>query len=69
MYYSKDGLKGVLQIDGATVKFDEKNPRSNEFTVSSKSGMTMVMKAPSAEIKAVWVNALEAQVREGEREK
>ena len=63
MYYSKDGLKGVLQIDGATVRYDEKNARSFEFAVHSKSGMSMVMKAPSAEIKAVWLNALESQVR------
>ena len=40
LYYSGEVLKGVMQIDGATIKGDE---RTHELTVRSTSGVVLVL--------------------------
>jgi hypothetical protein len=48
-----------LQIDGATVKTEEK---SLEISLKSKSGVSVVVKTENLMIKQVWANAFEAQI-------
>lgn len=48
-----------LQIDGATVKTDEK---SLEISLRSKSGVSVVVKTDNLITKGVWANAFEAQI-------
>ena len=45
-----------LQIDGATVKTEEK---SLEISLKSKSGVSVVVKTENLMIKQVWANAFE----------
>jgi hypothetical protein len=48
-----------LQIDGATVKTEEK---SLVISLRSKSGVSVVVKTDNLMIKQVWANAFEAQI-------
>ena len=58
-YFDRETLKGSVKVDGAILKYDDK---SLELSIKSKSDVSMVLKAPSAETKMVWITALESQI-------
>ena len=58
-YYDKDILKGSIKLDGAIVKSHES---ANEITIKSKSGVTIVVRAPSAEHRSIWVATMDEQI-------
>ena len=60
-YYDKDILKGSIKLDGAIVKSDEKSS-THEITIKSKSGVTIVVRAPSSEHRGIWVTTMDEQI-------
>jgi hypothetical protein len=57
LYYERDSLKGTFSTDGAILKADE---RSLEFSLITAAGVSVVMRADSAQNKTSWVQAIEA---------
>ena len=60
-YYEKETLKGTIKIDGAIVRSEIS--ASLDFSVKSKSGVVMTLRAPTVEYKHIWVKTIEEQIQ------
>ena len=58
-YYDQEMLKGTIKIDGATLYI---NDHTSDITIKATSGSSMVVRAPTADVKSTWVDAMEIQI-------
>lgn len=60
-YYEKETLKGQISIVDARLQYEDDRL---EFTVTSKDGHVLVMRADTVKTRDHWVNAVKEQLRE-----